>query len=535
MSENSSCGENDIPAIVLKNCKEELSHPIHLLWEESLKSCFISPCFKKQLITPVHKKDSKARAANYRPVSLTSHVMKIFERIIRKKLVKHLEENQLLCKCQHGFRKGRSCLTQLLKHIDEIHLNLLQGEDTDVIYLDFEKAFDKVDHQILLQKLKDYGIRGRLYNWIEEYLRARQQVVVVDGKHSYPADVKSGVPQGTVLGPVLFLIYINDIEKCIKESTVSSFADDTRIKKNINKSTDVEILQNNINNVVNWSKSNNMALHEKKFEYLCHSATKHSLVEELPFSSTYFTYNTPSGIQITPKSMVRDLGINITPDLNWTPHINIISDSAKKMMSWCLSVFKDRSKDTMLTLFKSMIRSRTEYCCPLWNPHKISDIQTLESIQRTFTSKITGYSDFDYWTRLKMLRIYSLQRRRERYLLMHMFKILNDFTPNDLNINFIYSDRRGILAVVPPLVRNASAKHQSNYDASFCVMGPKLWNTLPSQCRSRTTLCSFKSSLTKFLEMIPDQPPVSGYSCRNNNSILQWRSEGGHQHDGWPL
>lgn len=189
--------------------------------------------------------------------------MKIFERIIRKKLVKHLEENQLLCKCQHGFRKGRSCLTQLLKHIDEIHLNLLQGEDTDVIYLDFEKAFDKVDHEILLQKLQDYGIRGRLYKWIEEYLRARQQVVVVDGKQSYPADVKSGVPQGTVLGPMLFLIYINDIEKCIKESTVSSFADDTRIKKNINKSTNVEILQNNINNVVNWSKSNNMTLHEK--------------------------------------------------------------------------------------------------------------------------------------------------------------------------------------------------------------------------------------------------------------------------------
>lgn len=144
--------------------------------------------------------------------------------------------------------------------------------------------------------------------------------------------------------------------------------------------------------------------------------------------------------------MVRDLGVNITPDLNWTPHINIISDSARKMMPWCLSVFKDRSKHTMITLFKAMIRSRTEYCCPLWNPHKISDIQTLESTQRTFTSKITGYSDFDYWTRLKMLRIYSLQRRRERYLLMHMFKILNDFTPNDLNINFVYSDRRGILA-----------------------------------------------------------------------------------------
>ena len=127
ISENSACGEDDIPAIVLKRCKVELSHPIHILWEESFKSGCISPNLKKQLITPVHKKESRAKAANYRPVSLTSHVMKIFERIIRKKLVKHLEENNLLCNCQHGFRRGRSCLTQLLIHIDQIHRNLLEG------------------------------------------------------------------------------------------------------------------------------------------------------------------------------------------------------------------------------------------------------------------------------------------------------------------------------------------------------------------------------------------------------------------------
>ena len=278
-----------------------------------------------------------------------------------------------------------------------------------------------------------------------------------------------------------------------------------------------------------------MSLHQNKFEYMCHSTTKHNLLEELPFSSQYYTYNTPSGVQIMPKTIIRDLGVNITPDLNWTPHINIITDSARKMMSWCLSVFKDRSKTTMLTLFKAMIRSRTEYCCPLWNPTKICDIQTLESIQRTFTSRISGYSEYDYWTRLRFLNLYSLQRRRERYLLFHMFKILNDITPNDLQIQFKHSERRGTLAVVPPLVRNASAKHQSNYDASFSVMGPKLWNILPKTCRSSTSLYSFKSSLSKFLERIPDQPPVSGYCCSNNNSILQWRLQGGHQYDSWPL
>ena len=461
--------------------------------------------------------------------------MKIFERIIRKKLVKHLEENNLLCNCQHGFRRGRSCLTQLLIHIDQIHRNLLEGHDTDVIYLDFEKAFDKVDHELLLKKLKSYGIQGRLYNWIEEYLKERHQIVVVDGKHSFPAQVKSGVPQGTVLGPVLFLIFINDIEKCIQDCTISSFADDTRIKRKVTKSSDVNIIQRNVNNVVNWSKRNNMSLHEKKFEFLCHSSSKQRLVEELPFSTQFYSYTTPSGVHMTPKTVVRDLGVNITPDLNWTPHINIITDNARKMMAWCLSVFSDRSKDTMLTLYKAMIRSRTEYACPLWNPTKISDIQTLESIQRTFTSKIAGYSDYDYWSRLKLLNLYSLQRRRERYILFHMFKILNNFTANDLQIQFKSSERRGTLATVPPLVRTANSRHQSNYDASFCVMGPKLWNTLPKKCRSATTPYSFKSGLTKFLATIPDQPPVTGYSCCNNNSILQWSSEGGHHQEGWPL
>ena len=334
----------------MKRCKAELSYPIQLLWEESFRTGSISPKLKKQLITPVHKKESRAKAANYRPVSLTSHVMKIFERIIRKKLVKHLEENHLLCKNQHGFRIGRSCLTQLLLHIDEIHRNLLEGYETDVIYLDFEKAFDKVDHELLLQKLKTYGIEGKLYNWIVEYLKYRQQTVVVDGQHSYPARVKSGVPRGTVLGPVLFLIFINDMEKCIHDCIISSFADDTRIKRKVTQSSDVNTLQSNLNNVVNWSKHNNMSLHENKFEFLCHQSSKHRLVDELPFSNQFYTYTTPSGIEMVPKAMVRDLGVNITPDLNWSPHINIIADSAHKMMAWCLSVFSDRSRHHAHTL-----------------------------------------------------------------------------------------------------------------------------------------------------------------------------------------
>ena len=489
--------------------------------------------YKTQMITPVHKKDSRALAANYRPISLTSHIIKIFERIIRKKLVEHLEFNQILCKNQHGFRKGYSCLTQLLKHIDDILHNLNEDKETDVVYLDFEKAFDKVDHEILLAKLRNYQITGKLYNWLVEYLKDRSQIVVVNGSKSSTAIVKSGVPQGTVLGPILFLIYINDMEKCAQYSVISHFADDSRIKKAIKFTSDVSNLQSDLSAVEQWSKSNNMALHEKKFEYLSHH-TKSKLLDELPFKDEYYTYTTSSGIEIRPKKLVRDLGIYISPNLSWTPHINSITESGKKMASWCLSVFRSRDKNIMMPLYKTLIRSRLEYLCPLWNPSKITDIQTLESIQRNFTSKIDGFSEYDYWTRLKLLKLHSLQRRRERYIIIQMFKILNKNVPNDLNVQFIDTERKGLQAVIPPFPRNASAKNITLYEDSFAVKGPKLWNLLPAETRGQDTLDRFKASLSKFIAQFPDQPPVSGYTTRNSNSLLDWRNHGGHLHGSWP-
>ena len=472
INENSACGDGDIPAIVLKRCKKNLSTPILLIWKDSFHSGFIPAVYKKQYITPVHKKDSRALPENYRPVSLTSHIIKIFERILRNRIVDHLEKHRLICKNQHGFCKGKSCLTQLLAHIDNILLNSLDGSDTDVIYLDYKKAFDKVDHEILIQKLKNHGAEGKLLNWLEEYLKDRPQIVVVQGEHSYEAKVQSGVPQGTVLGPILFLVYINDLQECIVESTLSCFADDTRIKKKINTLSDVKSLEADLHKVEDWSSQNNMALHEKKFEVLCHSLKKSNLMTELPFSQEYYQYTTKNGIDLQAKTQVRDLGINVAENLSWTPHINTIADSARKMSAWTLSVFRDRSKLNMMTLYKSMIRPRVEYCSPLWHPNKISDIQTLENIQRSFTSKIDGYSNFDYHQRLKLLQIPSLQRRRERYILIHMFKILHNISPNDIKIKFQYNDRRGITAVIPSLHRHAARGAQQKYDSSFAVVGP---------------------------------------------------------------
>ena len=224
----SSAPDGEVPARILKDCRNVLCTPLVLLWKQSFEMGVIPDQFKSSFIAPLFKKDSKTNPANYRPVSLTSHIIKIFERVVRKYLVEYLESNKLISDKQHGFRKGRSCLTQLLSHMDTILQNNLSGAETDVIYLDYAKAFDKVDHNILLQKLSLYGIKGKLHTWLTQFLRDRQQVVVVDGHKSHPAPVISGVPQGTVLGPVLFLLIIYSIGDIDPNIIISCFTDDSK-------------------------------------------------------------------------------------------------------------------------------------------------------------------------------------------------------------------------------------------------------------------------------------------------------------------
>ena len=527
IDKNASSTDHDIPAVVLKECKSLLSYPIFLIWKTSFSSGVIPSDLKTQMITPVFKKGDRSDASNYRPISLTSHLIKIFERVIRKSLVDHLESRNLLSRNQHGFRKGRSCLTHLLKHIDEVIQSILEGNEHDVVYLDFAKAFDKVDHEILLQKLHIFGVRGKLHDWIKDFLLNRSQLVTVSGVHSVLALVLSGVPQGSVLGPILFLIYINDLNNCLEGSSSGSFADDTRLSKSIACCSDVLILQQDLLNVIKWAKSNNMALHEDKFELLSYRTPRSKLLQELPMTAEWEKYTTSSGQDILPSNKVKDLGVHLSPDLRWATQVSEAVQSANKMANWVISVFTDRSKVVMLTLFKTMVRSRLEYSCPVWNPSLMADIKKLESSQRAFTRHISGCYGLSYWQRLKFLDLMSLQRRRERYTIMHVWKIIKGLAPNDINIESYEHIRLGVRCRVPPLPRRAPAYAKSIYDSSFAVTGPKLWNILPRSVTCAPSLESFKSRLTShIMGSYPDLPPVPGYTSPNSNSLLDWSTGG---------
>ena len=270
-------------------------------WQETT-GCIIAKPFKLDYTNP--------RA--FRIISLTASYQKLLERLILWHLVIETGISTNLTRNQHGFRKHRSCLTQLIDHVDTIFNTLNSGEEVDVIYLDYAKAFDKVDHNILLAKMRKYGIKGKMYKWIKEFLTERVQTVVVEGKKSSFQIVISGVPQGTVLGPVLFILYINDLVNTLKHSKGLSFADDTKLIRSISGMKCVSLLQEDLRLVISWSLLNNMQLHEKKFEVLNYSLNSSTLLRQLPFTSEYKEYLTPEGHALVPTDFVRDLGVLVS-------------------------------------------------------------------------------------------------------------------------------------------------------------------------------------------------------------------------------
>ena len=302
-------GPDGFPSILLKQCKQELAVPLSILWNKSMETSYIPSSLKLNLITPNHKGGSKSIAANYRPVALTSHLIKIYEKVLRKKIAAFLASNDLFNKNQHGFRSGRSCLTQLIAHHDHILSLLEEGLNVDVVYLNFAKAFDKVDHNLVLKKAQAMGIDGQLLSWLQEFLQNRTQSVVVNGKVSTPRPVISGVPQGSVLGPLIFLILIADIDEDILHTLVASFADDTRATKGLKSELDAADLQNDLFRIYQWSENNNMQFNSVKFELIRYG--KNTKLKE----ST--SYVAPNWDLLKEKEHVKDLGITMSNDCSF--------------------------------------------------------------------------------------------------------------------------------------------------------------------------------------------------------------------------
>ncbi|KAK3872353.1 hypothetical protein Pcinc_022570 [Petrolisthes cinctipes] len=321
LSNNSAAGPDHIPAIFLKRCGGMVAKPLLIFYQNSLATGIVPQLLRSAKITPVFKGGSRDEAKNYRPIALTSHIIKVLEKIITKKITTYLEDSNKMNDGQHGFRRGRSCLSQLLAHYDRLITSLELNTMIDVVYLDFSKAFDKVDHGVLLHKLRNLGISGQLGLWVSAFLTNRTQFVAVSGAMSSVSSVLSGVPQGSVLGPLLFLVHIHDIDSNITNSTVTSFADDTRITKVINTNEDAVLLQNDLEEIYEWANINNMKFNNNKFDHLRYSTTP----TQIPNAS----YEAPDGSIIATQPYVRDLGVCLSNDATFSLHITNIVKKAR--------------------------------------------------------------------------------------------------------------------------------------------------------------------------------------------------------------
>jgi hypothetical protein len=353
---------------------------------------------------------------------LTSHLIKTIERVIRLKLVNFLEYFNKLDPRQHGSRAKRSTLSQLLQYQDDI-IKALENEDNlDSVYLDFAKAYDKVDHGILLHKLKKMGITGRIGRWILNFLTGRQQEVMVRGRKSSIFLLVSGVPQGSVLGPLLFLIFIGDISEGVS-AVILIYVDDSKVHKNVKNEEDVLSLQEDLDRIYHWEKSNNMKFNGGKFLIV-----RYGRNTSLKENTLYFTSEMEDIINQV--DHCKDLGIIMQDDATFALQIEKVCRKVKQKCGWILRTFYNRSSHFMKHMFNTLAQPHADYCSQLWTPGEGGELEKLEGVLRTFTSKIPAVKHLNYWQRLNSLKMNSQQRRFERYKILYIWKILENIAPN---------------------------------------------------------------------------------------------------------
>ena len=334
LNPHKASGPDEISTRFLKTTATVIAPILTVIFQSSIDQGKVPDDWKSANVTPLYKKGDKAKASNYRPVSLTSVCCKIVEHIIHSQVIRHLETNNILADEQHGFRKRRSCESQLINTVEDLTRGLNARQQIDAILLDFSKAFDKVPHERLAMKLHYYGVRGHTLHWIKSFLSDRQQRVVVDGVSSKPAPVTSGVPQGTVLGPLLFLVYINDLPSTV-QSRARLFADDCLLYRTIKGEQDTAILQHDLDQLQQWESDWMMSFNPEKCEVI-RITNKRKIIR-----ADYSIH----GHVLGTTDQAKYLGVTIDSKITWGPHISNITRKANNTLAFLRQEHQQLSKE----------------------------------------------------------------------------------------------------------------------------------------------------------------------------------------------
>lgn len=481
---NSSPGSDEIPPVFLSRCAQTLKEPLAEVMNDILNSSSFPEPWKKAVVIPIYKKGNKQFVENYRPISLTSALCKCMEKIIVKELTEFFLEAHIIPAEQHGFLPKKSTFTNLLTRLNQWTQADDNHEPIDVIYLDFEKAFDKIPIEYLIYKLEHYGVRGRLLHLIRGFLNERTFQVRIGSTLSSEHTVCSGVPQGSVLGPLLFIVYLSDLYQGLKTNH-SSFADDTNIF--CNPLLQYNDLQEDLETIKLWTQKWKMPINESKCTVL-----------HIGRNNPNFNYYFSQQIKITSVTSQRDLGILITSDLKWEQHIIQITKKANTMIYLIQKSFCNLSKEMLLKLYKSYIRPKLEHVQSIWHPFYIKDIEQVERVQRRITKLPQELKSQPYETRLKLLSLTTLQDRRIRGDLIETFKILNSHYACNLDI-FHTATTTNLRGHSHKLCKERCNKLlRRNFLTNRVVY---LWNSLSNDTINSTTTNQFKNRLDREMEV----------------------------------
>ena len=411
-------GPDGIHPRFLRELSNELCVPLARLYNMSLEKGELPTEWKKGRISAIFKKGSRKKAGNYRPVSLTSIVCKCMEHCIRDHIDGHMRRNNLYSSQQYGFIKGRSTVLQLLQVMNAWTETLDSGYPIDTVYLDFMKAFDTVPHRRLMGKIESLGINGGVLRWVEEFLSDRTQQVCVNGINSNWMDVTSGIPQGSVLGPILFVLYINDLPTNIM-SDVFMFADDTKMYRTIRCPNDQRILQADLDNLSTWSTKWLLKFHPDKCKIMHIGA-------ETDFGGVYTLNVDNTNHELGHVTEVQDIGVIVDAKLEFDKHIYTKINKASSIMAVIRRSFTTLNKTNFPPLFKALVRSHLEYASSVWSPYKQKHKEAIEKVQRRATKQLPGMKDISYQERLAILKLPTLVYRRNRGDMIETYKILHN-------------------------------------------------------------------------------------------------------------
>lgn len=411
-------GADSIPSHIIKDIAPLIVEPLKLIFDESIRSGIFPQSFKTTLIHPIFKAGDMHDVSNYRPISILNCFAKIFERLVHQNLLKHV--TPLLEPSQHGFLPRRSTVTNLFEYASYLNDHFDRRDQIDILYIDISKAFETISHNILFFKLAAFKITGNLQSWFISYLSCRPNFVVFNGAKAEEFCPSSGVPQGSILGPLLFLLYIDDLALSF-ESFKLLYADDTKYGRVINDFNDCHLLERDHRLVETWCQANSLDLNDAKSRVL--TITNKS-------NRINYQYTSSDGTPITRANEVKDLGVLIDSTLRFDKHIEAIVTKAFKSLGFVIRTSRSfRNLSSIMYLYRALVVPHLEFASPIWSPYYVKYVEAIKSVQRRFTRfvfKKFHYPYCEYETRCRQLHLMTLNRRRVLHGQLLLFNLVRE-------------------------------------------------------------------------------------------------------------